>query len=175
MFWLILVLMVLVVGAAALAALGAGGSLPEAERDRLAARLPQDRPLSRTDVDDLRFPMSLRGYRMDEVDDALDRMAAELSEREHRVQELETALAAALASPGAAGSVAAEQRSAYQPTQVRPPAKAPAEPSVEPTVEPSVQPFAEPSAESSAEPSAESSVEPPAEADEDAPRKDDER
>jgi DivIVA domain-containing protein len=122
-FWLILVLMVLVVGAAALAALGAGGSLPEAERDRLAARLPQDRPLSRTDVDELRFPMALRGYRMDEVDDALDRMAAELSEREHRVLELETALAAALASPAAAGSVATEQRVAYEPTQVTPPAE----------------------------------------------------
>lgn len=113
MFWLILVLMVLVVGAAALAALGAGGSLPEAERDRLAARLPSDRPLARADVDDLRFPMALRGYRMDEVDDALDRMAAELSEREHRVHELETALAAALASP-------TERRVGYEPTQVPP-------------------------------------------------------
>ena len=121
MFWSILVLMVLVVGAAALAALGAGGSLPDAERDRLAARLPQDRPLARADVDELRFPMALRGYRMDEVDDALDRMAAELSEREHRVHELESALAAALASPGAAGSVATEQRVAYEPTQVSAP------------------------------------------------------
>jgi DivIVA domain-containing protein len=134
-FWLILVLMVLVVGASALAALGAGGSLPDAERDRLSARLPQDRPLSRTDVDELRFPMALRGYRMDEVDDALDRMAAELSEREHRVAELETALAAALASPGAAGAVATEQGIAYQPTQVSPPAPlappAPPEPPVQ--------------------------------------------
>ncbi|MEY9871909.1 DivIVA domain-containing protein [Streptacidiphilus sp. MAP12-33] len=125
MFWLILVLMVLVVGAAALAALGAGGSLPEAERDRLSARLPQERPLARTDVDDLRFPMALRGYRMDEVDDALDRMAAELSEREHRVVELEHALAAALASPAAAGSVAVEQHAAYEPTQVSSPVVAP--------------------------------------------------
>ncbi|WP_042412320.1 DivIVA domain-containing protein [Streptacidiphilus anmyonensis] len=133
MFWLILVLMVLVVGAAALAALGAGGSLPEAERDRLAARLPQDRPVSRTDVDDLRFPMALRGYRMDEVDDALDRMAAELSEREHRVQELETALAAALASPGAAGSVATERRVAYQPTQISPAVEEPAPAAALPT------------------------------------------
>ncbi|WP_063774314.1 DivIVA domain-containing protein [Streptacidiphilus rugosus] len=116
MFWLILVLMVLVVGAAALAALGAGGSLPDAERDRLAARLPEDRPLVREDIDELRFPMAVRGYRMDEVDDTLDRMAAELSQREHRVVELESALAAALASPGAAGAVALEQRPTYRPT-----------------------------------------------------------
>jgi DivIVA domain-containing protein len=115
-FWLILVLMVLVVGAAALAALGAGGSLPDAERDRLAARLPEDRPLVREDVDELRFPMAVRGYRMDEVDDTLDRMAAELSQREHRVAELESALAAALAAPGAAGAVAVEQRTTYRPT-----------------------------------------------------------
>ncbi|MEZ0066141.1 DivIVA domain-containing protein [Streptacidiphilus sp. MAP12-20] len=116
MFWLILVLMVLVVGAAALAALGAGGSLPDAERDRLAARLPEDRPLARSDIDELRFPMTVRGYRMDEVDDTLDRLAAELSQREHRVAELESALAAALAAPGAAGAVATEQRVTYLPT-----------------------------------------------------------
>jgi DivIVA domain-containing protein len=116
-FWLILVLMVLVVGAAALAALGAGGSLPDAERDRLSARLPDDRPIARTDVDELRFPMALRGYRMDEVDDTLDRLAAELSQRDHRVAELESALAAALAAPGAGGPAGATQRSSsYRPT-----------------------------------------------------------
>jgi DivIVA domain-containing protein len=103
-FWLILVLMVLVVGAAALAALGAGGSLPDAERDRLAAGLPQDRQVVRDDVDELRLPMALRGYRMDEVDDTLDRLAAELSQRDHRVVELEHALAVALASAPAGGA-----------------------------------------------------------------------
>ncbi|WP_225446761.1 DivIVA domain-containing protein [Streptacidiphilus sp. PB12-B1b] len=99
MFWLILVVIVLVVGAAALVALGGGGSLPEAERDRLSARLPLDRPLNRADVDGLRFPMGLRGYRMDEVDDVLDRLGAELSHRDVRIAELETALAAALDAP----------------------------------------------------------------------------
>lgn len=100
MFWLILVVMVLVVGAAALVALGSGGSLPEAERDRLASRLPLDRPLGRSDVDTLRFPMALRGYRMDEVDDVLDRLGAELTHRDVRVAELEAALGAALAVGG---------------------------------------------------------------------------
>ena len=99
MFWLILVVIVLVVGAAALVALGGGGSLPDAERDRLAPHLPDDRALNRADVDELRFPMALRGYRMDEVDDVLDRMGAELTHRDTRIAELETALAAALDAP----------------------------------------------------------------------------
>ena len=98
MFWLILVVIVLVVGAAALVALGGGGSLPDAERDRLAPHLPDDRALNRADVDELRFPMALRGYRMDDVDDALDRLAAELEHRDIRVAELEAALTAALAA-----------------------------------------------------------------------------
>ena len=99
MFWLILVVIVLVVGAAALVALGGGGSLPDAERDRLAADLPLERQLDRSDVDGLRFPMALRGYRMDEVDDVLDRLGVELAHRDGRIAELEAALAAALDTP----------------------------------------------------------------------------
>ncbi|MFJ1706491.1 DivIVA domain-containing protein [Kitasatospora sp. NPDC088346] len=91
MFWVIVVAMAVVVGGAALVALGGGGSLPEAERDRLAVRFPQDRPLNRQDVDGLRLPMALRGYRMDEVDDVLDRLAAELAGRDARIAELEAA------------------------------------------------------------------------------------
>ncbi|MEZ0091080.1 DivIVA domain-containing protein [Streptacidiphilus sp. EB129] len=111
-FWLIVVVMVLVVGAAALVALGGGGALPEAERDRLAAHLPLHRPLHREDVDTLRFPMALRGYRMDEVDDVLDRLGAELTHRDIRLAELESALSAALAAapsePGAPPSAVFE-------------------------------------------------------------------
>ncbi|GLW56197.1 DivIVA domain-containing protein [Kitasatospora phosalacinea] len=89
MFVVIVIAMALVVGGAAVVALGGGGTLPEAEHDRLAVRLPQDRALSRTDVDDLRLPMALRGYRMDEVDDVLDRLGAELALRDARIAELE--------------------------------------------------------------------------------------
>ncbi|WP_045700936.1 DivIVA domain-containing protein [Streptomyces rubellomurinus] len=91
MFWVIVVAMAVVVGGAALVALGGGGSMPEAVPDRIAARLPQDRPLSKTDVDELRLPMALRGYRMDEVDDVLDRLGAELAYRDARIAELEAA------------------------------------------------------------------------------------
>ncbi|MFF4339921.1 DivIVA domain-containing protein [Kitasatospora sp. NPDC001540] len=89
MFVVIVIAMALVVGGAAVVALGGGGTLPEAEHDRLSARLPQDRALSRTDVDELRLPMALRGYRMDEVDDVLDRLGAELALRDARIAELE--------------------------------------------------------------------------------------
>ncbi|MFF1904702.1 DivIVA domain-containing protein [Kitasatospora sp. NPDC058218] len=91
MFWVIVVAMAVVVGGAALVALGGGGSLPEAVQDRIAARLPQDRPLSRDDVDGIRLPMAVRGYRMDEVDDVLDRLGAELAYRDSRIAELEAA------------------------------------------------------------------------------------
>ncbi|MFI9782362.1 DivIVA domain-containing protein [Kitasatospora sp. NPDC051984] len=107
MFWVIVVAMAVVVGGAALVALGAGGSLPEAEHDRLTARLPQDRPLSRTDVDDLRLPMALRGYRMDEVDDVLDRLGAELALRDAKIAELE-AVGAVRGSVEATGGASGE-------------------------------------------------------------------
>jgi DivIVA domain-containing protein len=90
-FWVIVVAMAVVVGGAALVALGGGGSLPEAVHDRIAARLPQERPLTRTDVDGIRLPMAVRGYRMDEVDDVLDRLGAELAYRDSRIAELEAA------------------------------------------------------------------------------------
>ncbi|WP_329567323.1 DivIVA domain-containing protein [Kitasatospora sp. NBC_01266] len=103
MFWVIVVAMAVVVGGAALVALGGGGSLPEAVHDRIAARLPQERPLSRQDVDEIRLPMAVRGYRMDEVDDVLDRLGAELAYRDSRIAELEAAVAVrgGAADPGA--------------------------------------------------------------------------
>ncbi|MFJ8443895.1 DivIVA domain-containing protein [Kitasatospora griseola] len=107
MFWVIVVAMAVVVGGAALVALGGGGTLPEAERDRLTARLPQDRPLSRTDVDELRLPMALRGYRMDEVDDVLDRLGTELALRDAKIAELE-AVGAVRGSVAATGGAAGE-------------------------------------------------------------------
>ncbi|WP_055587265.1 DivIVA domain-containing protein [Peterkaempfera griseoplana] len=93
MFWLIVAGMAVVVGAAALVALGAGGSMPDAVPDRVSARLPEERPLGRADIDELRLPMALRGYRMDEVDDVLDRLGAELALRDARIAELEAAAA----------------------------------------------------------------------------------
>ncbi|WP_083976642.1 DivIVA domain-containing protein [Kitasatospora azatica] len=108
MFWVIVVAMAVVVGGAALVALGGGGSLPEAVHDRIAARLPQERPLSRADVDEIRLPMAVRGYRMDEVDDVLDRLGAELAYRDSRIAELEAAVAVREGVQVGAGAGAAQ-------------------------------------------------------------------
>lgn len=62
--------------------------------DRPMAELPPTL-LHPDDVDDVRFGVGLRGYRMDEVDGVLDRLSSELAERDARVAQLEEALAAA--------------------------------------------------------------------------------
>jgi DivIVA domain-containing protein len=83
-----------VVAVVALLAVGRLGELPEAEADRAPLALPVDRPMAREDVDGVRFAVGMRGYRMDEVDDVLDRLAAEVDARDARIDELETRLAA---------------------------------------------------------------------------------
>ncbi|MEU2213193.1 DivIVA domain-containing protein [Streptomyces hygroscopicus] len=108
-FLFLLIALVVVVGGVTLAVVGGGdGPLPEAPPDRLDAPLPADRPLARTDVEALRLPMTLRGYRMADVDDVLGRLGAELAERDARIAELEAALAGAppkpLSPPSGSGS-----------------------------------------------------------------------
>ncbi len=83
-----------VIAVAALVAVGRLGELPEVEPDRAPLALPEDRPLARDDVDAVRFAVGVRGYRMDEVDDVLDRLAGEVSARDERIADLESRLAA---------------------------------------------------------------------------------
>jgi DivIVA domain-containing protein len=83
-----------VVAVVALLAVGRLGELPDADADRAPLALPADRPMDRADVDGVRFAVGLRGYRMDEVDDVLDRLAAEVDKRDARISELESRLAA---------------------------------------------------------------------------------
>lgn len=61
--------------------------------------LPEGR-LSAGDVEGLRFSLAVRGYRMDEVDEVLDRLRAELAERD-------AALAAVTAPAPASATTAA--------------------------------------------------------------------
>ncbi|MDT0443166.1 DivIVA domain-containing protein [Streptomyces johnsoniae] len=108
MFWFLMAAMVVVIAAVTLAVLGSGdgsggpaaGGLADAEPDRLDDPLPMDRPVGPADVVRVRLPVAPRGYRMAEVDDVLDRLAAELAERDARITELETALAGAAAPAG---------------------------------------------------------------------------
>ncbi|MFD5627249.1 DivIVA domain-containing protein [Streptomyces sp. NPDC127072] len=94
MFLFLVVALAVVVAAVTVAVVGGGESapLPEAVPDRLADPLPLDRPVNRGDVETLRFPIALRGYRMSDVDDVLGRLGAEIGERDARIADLEAAL-----------------------------------------------------------------------------------
>jgi DivIVA domain-containing protein len=101
MFFFLVVALAVVVAAVTLAVVGGGdgrGPLPEVAPERFQDPLPPDRPVGRADVDALRFPLAARGYRMSDVDDALNRLGAELAERDARISDLESALAGARAA-----------------------------------------------------------------------------
>ena len=85
----VILTVLLVVGAALAVAAGRGDGLETTSVDGPPTGLPTDRPLTAEDVAGLRFRVVLRGYRMDEVDEALDRLAAELSARDTRIAELQ--------------------------------------------------------------------------------------
>ena len=91
MFWLMVVVVAVVVFATAGVAAGAGGTLaaPAGDPRPLAAH---DGPLDADDLAEVRFPVVLRGYRMEAVDSVLDRVGAELTARDARIAELEAAL-----------------------------------------------------------------------------------
>ncbi|WP_432081508.1 DivIVA domain-containing protein [Streptomyces sp. WAC 04229] len=100
MFLFLVIALVVVVAGVTLAVVSGGdsGPLPDADPERLQDSLPPDRPVGRPDVERLRFPLVLRGYRMADVDDALGRLGAELAERDSRIADLESALAGARAA-----------------------------------------------------------------------------
>lgn len=66
--------------------------LVDVEPDRADLVLPSGR-LAADDVAGVRFGLAVRGYRMDEVDTALDRVQQALADRDARIGELEAALA----------------------------------------------------------------------------------
>lgn len=106
MFWIQLVVVTAVVFVVAAVVLGAGGSLPDAYQDRPDLSWTPDKPLTVEDVDRVRFPVVLRGYRMSEVDYTLDRLSAELSARDARIMDLEYRLAGVVPA-GVAGAAVA--------------------------------------------------------------------
>ena len=79
---------VLVLFAAAVLSTREGTVLADAPQDLPDLGLPEG-PLQPADVEDLRFSLAPRGYRMDEVDAVLDRLAAELAERDRRLARYE--------------------------------------------------------------------------------------
>jgi DivIVA domain-containing protein len=82
-----LLLVLLAVGGVAAVAVGkVRGGLPEPTSSRPEVELPET--VSAQDIDRLRFSVGFRGYRMDEVDEVLDRLSAELGARTEEIREL---------------------------------------------------------------------------------------
>jgi len=79
-----------VFGGIAWVAAGRGGGITDAHQDRPDVALPDDRQLGKPDIDAVRFTVGWRGYRMDEVDKVLDRLAAEIDYRDRLIAELTT-------------------------------------------------------------------------------------
>lgn len=76
------ILLVLLLGGVAVVASGRGTPLSEEYGDRRDVALPADRPLGAADLRTVRFSLAVRGYRMDEVDTLLRRLAEEFEQRD---------------------------------------------------------------------------------------------
>jgi DivIVA domain-containing protein len=85
---LLLVILAVIAGIAVVAA-GRGEGLAPWDPERSPRGALPAGDVDRADVDALRFTLALRGYRMDEVDDVLDRLLDELDRRDARIAELE--------------------------------------------------------------------------------------
>ena len=135
--WVLLAILVL--GGVAVVAAGRGQGLTAPEPDRPTLALPPDRPLTRYDVDRVRFSVGLRGYRMDEVDDVLDRLAVDLESRDARIAVLEQEVAAKWTAgpPGDAGPARPDAERAQEPeAEPEQTSEAEPEPAGAPTAEP---------------------------------------
>ena len=89
MSFVLLLLVLFVIAGITVVAAGSGGSLAAADPERGPRGVLPDSDLDRSVVDRLRFTLAFRGYRMDEVDDVLDRLGRELEERDLLIAELE--------------------------------------------------------------------------------------
>lgn len=89
MEWFIAVVVIAILGVAAMAAAGGMGEMSEEPvRDTFRQDLPADRMLDASDISALRFGVTLRGYAMNQVDDLLDRLTREILERDATIAEL---------------------------------------------------------------------------------------
>lgn len=104
MFWFQLVVVVALLIAVGWLAVGGGGHLSQPVPDRPDPAVPDAGLLGREHVDKVRFSVGVRGYRMDEVDDILDRLAHEIDTRDKRIADLERAGVPTGTFPGASES-----------------------------------------------------------------------
>lgn len=98
MMWVFALLIVLAMGGVAMLAAGYGEPMAPAYDDRPDAVVPAARPIGAGDLRTVRFSLALRGYRMNEVDALLARLATEMEAR-----------SPAAAEPGEAGEASAPE------------------------------------------------------------------
>ncbi|MFI5712486.1 DivIVA domain-containing protein [Kribbella sp. NPDC051620] len=111
--WFFGLIVVLLIGAVAVVASGRWGAMAPAYDDRPDLTVPARQALTADDLETARFGVGLRGYRMDEVDTLLERVAREVAERDRRIADLERAVSPIIHGPEGAGFTA---RADYHPT-----------------------------------------------------------
>lgn len=109
---LLIVVALVVVTSIAVFAVGSVGRLREDTPDREPADLPEGREVEAADIDRVRFAIGVRGYRMDQVDGVLDRVASELRARADREIALTDQLRALGHEPEPVQDVAQRQQAA---------------------------------------------------------------
>lgn len=101
--WFFGLIVVVLIGAVAVVASGRWGAMSTAYDDRPDMTVPARQVLTSTDIESARFAVGVRGYRMDEVDTLLERVAKEVAERDRRIADLERAVAPIVEAPDGAG------------------------------------------------------------------------
>jgi DivIVA domain-containing protein len=101
--WFFGLIVVLLIGAVAVVASGRWGAMSPAYDDRPDLTVPIHEPLTSADLESVRFGVGVRGYRMDEVDTLLTRVAREIAHRDRRIADLERAVAPIVEAPDGAG------------------------------------------------------------------------
>lgn len=86
--YLLLALVVAVLVFYAMVALLPNGLSLAPQRDNRPFELPADRRMVREDLDRVRIPIGVRGYRFAETDDLIDRLAAEIVVRDEEIARL---------------------------------------------------------------------------------------
>ena len=118
---LAVVVVALVLFGVAVVATGRGDGMADVPPDRVTPRLPAGR-VSADDVRSTRFALAFRGYRMDDVDSVLDRLADELAARDAELTSLRGAAPAAAASTAASTTAETPVSSPPAPASAPPPA-----------------------------------------------------
>lgn len=102
--YLLLTLVIAAVIFYAVVALLPSGLTVRPERDNRPFELPPDRRMQADDLERVRIPVSLRGYRFAETDDLIDRLAAEIVVRDEEIARLRKAVPASFERPRPSGA-----------------------------------------------------------------------